>query len=117
MAIVHKFGVLHRDVKPSNILVTDDYVAKLSDFGIAKISDSSLTLTHEVLGSPAYMPPETFKRNCTIDNRSDIFSLGILAYELITGVKPFQGETVSEMMNAIQKSKPKEPRKDRKSVV
>jgi len=111
LAIVHKFGVLHRDVKPSNILVTDDYVAKLSDFGIAKISDSSLTLTHEVLGSPAYMPPETFKRNCTIDNRSDIFSLGILAYELITGVKPFQGETVSEMMNAIQKSKPKEPRK------
>jgi FixJ family two-component response regulator/tRNA A-37 threonylcarbamoyl transferase component Bud32 len=111
LAIVHKFGVLHRDVKPSNILVTEDYVAKLSDFGIAKISDSSLTMTHEVLGSPAYMPPEIFKPNKLIDSRSDIFSLGILSYELITGEKPFHGETVSEMMDAIQKSKPKEPKK------
>jgi serine/threonine protein kinase len=111
LAIVHKFGVLHRDVKPSNILVTDDYVAKLSDFGIAKISDSSLTMTHEVLGSPAYMPPEIFKPNKLIDSRSDIFSLGILSYELITGEKPFHGETVSEMMDAIQKARPREPRK------
>lgn len=111
LAIVHKFGVLHRDVKPSNILVTDDFIAKLSDFGIAKISDSSLTMTHEVLGSPAYMPPETFKQNKILDCRSDIFSLGIMSYELITGMKPFHGETVGEMMDAIQNARPQEPRK------
>jgi serine/threonine-protein kinase len=111
LAIVHKFGVLHRDVKPSNILITDANVAKLSDFGIARISDSSLTMTHEVLGSPAYMPPESFNSKRVVDNRSDIFSLGILAYELLTGVKPFQGETVGEMMSAIQHLRPIEPRK------
>ncbi|OGV56402.1 MAG: hypothetical protein A2X49_07770 [Lentisphaerae bacterium GWF2_52_8] len=111
LAVVHKFGVLHRDVKPSNILVTESIQAKLSDFGIARISDSSLTMTHEVLGSPAYMTPESFDSRRPIDNRSDIFSLGILSYELITGTKPFQGETVGEMMAAIQHSRPKEPRK------
>ncbi len=111
LGIVHKFGVLHRDVKPSNILVKDDLIAKLSDFGIARVADSSLTMTHEVLGSPAYMPPEMFKIGKPIDQRSDIFSLGILSYELITGVKPFQGETVGEMMGAIQTERPQEPRK------
>jgi serine/threonine-protein kinase len=111
LAIVHKFGVLHRDVKPSNILVTENHTVKLTDFGIAKVSDSSLTMTHEVLGSPAYMPPETFTANKLIDTRSDIFSLGILFYELVTGVKPFHGETVTEMMNAIQNARPVEPLK------
>lgn len=111
LSIVHKFGVLHRDIKPSNILINEELVAKLTDFGIARISDSSLTLTHEVLGSPAYMPPEVFKVNKLTDGRSDIFSLGIVAYELITKIKPFQGETVTEMMNAIQYSRPIEPRK------
>ncbi len=111
LAIVHKFGVLHRDVKPSNVLVASGYTAKLSDFGIARISDSSLTMTHEVLGSPAYMPPESFNSKKPLDNRSDIFSLGILSYELITGSKPFHGETVGEMMSAIQYARPAEPRK------
>ncbi|OGV34177.1 MAG: hypothetical protein A2020_16235 [Lentisphaerae bacterium GWF2_45_14] len=111
LSIVHKFGVLHRDIKPSNILVNEDLTAKLTDFGIARISDSSLTLTHEVLGSPAYMPPEVFRANKLTDGRSDIFSLGIVAYELITKVKPFQGETVTEMMNAIQYERPIEPKK------
>jgi len=111
LAIVHKFGVLHRDVKPSNVLVASGYTSKLSDFGIARISDSSLTMTHEVLGSPAYMPPESFNSKKPLDNRSDIFSLGILSYELITGAKPFHGETVGEMMSAIQYARPAEPRK------
>lgn len=111
LAAVHKAGILHRDIKPSNILVTPQHIAKLSDFGIARISDSSLTMTHEVLGSPAYMPPEAFNSKKMIDSRSDIFSLGVLAYELFTGTKPFHGETVAEMMEAIQHSRPIEPRK------
>lgn len=111
LSIVHKFGVLHRDVKPSNVLVSDGFVAKLSDFGIARVSDSSLTMTHEVLGSPAYMTPESFNSKKPVDSRSDIFSLGILSYELITGTKPFHGETVAEMMGAIQHARPIEPRK------
>lgn len=111
LSTVHKYSVLHRDVKPSNILITEDISAKLTDFGIARVTDSSLTMTHEVLGSPAYMPPEAFKASKIIDPRSDIFSLGVLAYELFTGRKPFQGETVAEMVEAIQHSKPMEPRK------
>ena len=111
LAVVHKFGVLHRDVKPSNVLIAEGFIAKLSDFGIARVSDSSLTMTHEVLGSPAYMTPESFNSKKPIDNRSDIFSLGILSYELITGCKPFHGETVAEMMGAIQHARPIEPKK------
>ncbi len=111
LSIVHKHGILHRDIKPSNILIKNDLTAKLTDFGIARVSDSSLTMTHEVLGSPAYMPPESFNPKLPIDARSDIFSLGILSYELITGSKPFHGETVAEMMSAIQSVRPKEPRK------
>jgi CheY-like chemotaxis protein len=111
LSAVHKFGILHRDIKPGNVLVKDDLTAKLSDFGVARVSDSSITMTHEILGSPAYMNPEAFTSNKPVDNRSDIFSLGILSYELVTGKKPFQGETVNQMMNAIQKSRPVEPRK------
>lgn len=111
LATVHKYSILHRDVKPSNILINEEGNAKLTDFGIARVTDSSLTMTHEVLGSPAYMPPEAFKASKIIDPRSDIFSLGVLSYELITGRKPFQGETVAEMVEAIQHSRPLEPRK------
>lgn len=111
LEIVHRHGILHRDIKPSNVLVEENYNAKLMDFGVARVEDSSLTMHDEVLGSPAYMAPECFDRRRRIDNRTDIFSLGILSYELLTGEKPFKGETVSEMMAAIQKTRPIEPMK------
>lgn len=111
LSVVHDFGILHRDVKPSNIILTDDLTLKLSDFGIAKIESSSLSLTREILGSPAYMAPEAFENSIKLDNRSDIFSMGVIAYELLTGVKPFHGETIGEMMNAIKFQRPIEPLK------
>ncbi len=107
--IVHEFGILHRDVKPGNVLITDDKTAILTDFGIARIVDSNLTITRELLGSPAYMAPEAFNSSLKKDQRSDIFSLGIIAYELLTGVKPFYGETIGEIMDAINNKHPVEP--------
>jgi len=111
LSVVHQFGVLHRDVKPGNIILTDDMTLKLTDFGIARINNSELTITREILGSPAYMSPESFENSIRSDSRSDIFSLGVIAYELLTGVKPFHGDTIGEMMNAIKFQRPIEPLK------
>jgi serine/threonine protein kinase len=111
LSIVHEYGVLHRDVKPGNIILTDDMTLKLTDFGIARVDNSELTITREILGSPAYMSPEAFENSVRSDSRSDIFSLGIIAYELLTGVKPFHGETIGEIMNAIKFQRPIEPLK------
>lgn len=107
---VHRRGIVHRDIKPGNILLEDGYNVKLVDFGIAQLSDSSLTLTREALGSPAYMSPESFDSKGVLDQQSDIYSLGVVAYELLTGVKPFCGETVSGVMNAIMNNRPVAPR-------
>lgn len=109
--IVHNYGIVHRDVKPANILLTNDNIIKLTDFGIAGIEDSNLTMTREILGSPAYMSPEAFDYSAKKDHRSDIFPLGIIAYELFTGKKPFRGESIHEIMLEIKKKKPIEPLK------
>ncbi len=109
LVAVHKFGILHRDVKPGNVIILDGYKAKLFDFGIAAVRDSSTSSEHEIIGSPAYMAPEVFNPDQPVDNRSDIFSLGILSYELITGIKPFQGQTIDAMIDAIRTLKPVEP--------
>lgn len=108
---IHQKGIIHRDVKPANILMTEDKTAKLSDFGIARIEDSSLTLPIEFLGSPAYMSPEAFETEKKKDQRSDIFSLGIIFYELLTGLKPFNGSTITEIMHSIQDTAPIAPAK------
>ncbi|MBN2642286.1 MAG: protein kinase [Victivallales bacterium] len=109
LVAVHKFGILHRDVKPGNVIIQEGFKVKLFDFGIAAVRDSSISSEHEIIGSPAYMAPEVFNHNHPVDNRSDIFSLGILSYELITGIKPFQGQTVDSMIEAIRTAKPIEP--------
>ena len=113
---VHIHNILHRDIKPGNILMNDDIKLKLTDFGIAKVSNSNLTMTKEILGSPAYMPPEAFDSQSICDCRSDIFSLGVIAYELLTGVKPFHGESLGEIMNAIKYQRPIEPLKINRKV-
>jgi len=109
LAFIHEQGILHRDVKPANIIVMDDKTVKLTDFGIARIAESELTITHEMLGTPAYMSPEAFNAAREKDQRSDIFSLGTICYELLTGIKPFSGETIAELMDSIQHEKPIEP--------
>jgi len=107
---VHRRGIVHRDIKPGNVLLEDGYNVKLVDFGIAQLSDSSLTLTREALGSPAYMSPESFDSKGSLDQKSDIYSLGVVAYELLTGMKPFYGETVSGVMNSILNERPVAPK-------
>jgi len=94
LADAHAAGVIHRDLKPSNILINSAGVAKLADFGIAKGCDlTRVTGTSTLLGTPAYLPPEG-----PIDECSDLYSLGIIAYELLTGVAPFVGSTYQEVI-------------------
>src|SRR5450759_3654738 len=93
LADAHAAGVVHRDLKPSNVLIGSDGVAKLADFGIAKGLDlTRVTGTSTLLGTPAYLPPEG-----PADERSDLYSLGVIAYELLAGVPPFEGSTYEQV--------------------
>lgn len=100
LGYAHKKGVIHRDIKPANILISSDNKAKIADFGIAKISRSSLTRTGIILGTPSFMSPEQIK-DSKLDHRSDIFSLGATLYQAITGSKPFTGSDISEVISRI----------------
>jgi len=104
----HRRGIVHRDVKPSNILLKADGGFKITDFGIAHIEDPSApeqTQAGEILGTPAYMSPEQVLGR-TVDGRSDLFSLGIILYELATGGRPFGGEGIHAIFNAITGDNP-----------
>lgn len=109
----HEKGVIHRDIKPSNIIVGQDGRIKITDFGIARIEDASATLqtqTGEILGTPAYMSPEQIMGQ-PVDRRADIFSLGVLLYEMTAGNRPFGGEgkTLASVFNDIIRVTPPEP--------
>ncbi|GJM44416.1 MAG: hypothetical protein DHS20C21_12580 [Gemmatimonadota bacterium] len=106
----HRQNVVHRDIKPSNVMFTEDGEIKIADFGLAReASDmqriSALTLPGSVLGTPAYMSPEQATGK-EIDPRTDIYSLGVMAWELLTGEKPFQGASYSEIRDQIINSDP-----------
>jgi serine/threonine-protein kinase len=100
LGYAHSLGVVHRDIKPSNILINDDGRLKLTDFGIARIDTSTLTQVGEIMGSPGYMSPEQFL-GTDIDARSDIYSVGIIAYELLCGRRPFTGNNAEVMRQAL----------------
>jgi serine/threonine-protein kinase len=102
LAYAHEQGVFHRDVKPDNIMLSTTGGVKVMDFGIARVVESSLTKTGSVMGTPAYMSPEQVHGE-KVDGRSDIFSLGVIVYELLTGRKPFKGDTMPALMFAIMK--------------
>ncbi len=94
----HAHGVIHRDVKPANIRLTDDGTVKIMDFGIAKLANvaSHLTRTGMTVGTAAYLPPEQI-RGTAVDHRADVFSFGVTAYELLTYQRPFVGKTISSL--------------------
>ena len=88
----HEHGVVHRDIKPANIIMMTNGRLKVADFGIARIDRSSLTIVGSVMGTPSYMSPEQYA-GLPVDRRTDIFSSGVVLYELLTGTKPFEGAT------------------------
>lgn len=97
----HSAGIIHRDIKPENIIVGQNDQVKLTDFGIAKaVSDATLTQSGMILGTPAYMSPEQIVGK-NVDARSDIFSVGVLLYECLSGRKPFDGENITEVTQKI----------------
>ncbi len=106
----HQRGVLHRDVKPANILLTDSSSAKVTDFGIGKLltGDTDLTTTGQMVGSPAYMSPEQV-RGDKLDVRSDVFSLGVVLYQTLTLRKPFPADTLTTLVYQILHDEPLDP--------
>lgn len=104
----HSQGIVHRDVKPENILVDVTGQAKILDFGVAKVGSASYTVGGQVLGTPAYMSPEQV-RGLPLDGRSDLFSLGAVLYEALTQVSPFQAENVATIVYRILHVQPMPP--------
>ena len=97
----HANGVVHRDMKPANLIVLDDGRVKIADFGIARVEKSELTQAGTVMGTPAYMSPEQFMGQ-TVDSRSDLFSCGVILYQFLTGEKPFTGNNTTIMYKVLR---------------
>ena len=101
----HAQGVIHRDIKPANILITQDGHAKIADFGIAKLNLAHFTVPGRVLGTPAYMAPEQLSGEA-VDGRSDLFSLGVILYAMVTGHSPFQGTSATTVCFKVANREP-----------
>lgn len=105
LAYVHQLGVVHRDIKPANIFITSDKNVKIADFGIARIADSDQTQMGNVLGTPAYMSPEQCLGN-PVDARSDVFSTGVVLYQMLSGQKPFVGHQAHQIIHQVTQTTP-----------
>lgn len=112
----HQKGIVHRDIKPANIMLLKNGVVKITDFGIARITATSQTQTGVVKGTPYYMSPEQFSGE-KVDGRSDIFSLGTMFFQLLTGKLPFFGESPAALMNQIMNVKHPDPKQINPKIV
>ncbi|MFO8063263.1 MAG: serine/threonine-protein kinase [Spirochaetota bacterium] len=116
----HQRGVVHRDIKPGNILISKDGNVKLVDFGIASIhgaqSEENLTREGMTLGTPSYMAPEQYEDSSTVDKRADVYSMGVMLYEMTTGKKPFSNSISAEAIRRIQQGKYTAPRKHNPNI-
>src|SRR5262249_19586783 len=119
VGVAHELGVVHRDIKPANIFIAREgghEVTKVLDFGIAKLVDRRLeapvgsgTHTGIILGTPHYMSPEQARGHRTVDHRSDLWSLAVLAFECLTGRQPFEAESLGDLVVAICTDEPRVP--------
>jgi eukaryotic-like serine/threonine-protein kinase len=116
LAEAHSLGIVHRDVKPSNLFLAEradgSFIIKVLDFGISKMqatdgpSDQNLTSARTVLGSPLYMSPEQLRSSKNVDARTDIWALGVVLYELLTAARPFEGQSLVELVRRISEEEP-----------
>ncbi len=109
LEFAHQHSVVHRDIKPANLMLMADDTLKVTDFGTAKILQLNTTQTAHVVGTPSYMSPEQIKGK-PVDGRTDVFSLGVVLYELLTGAKPFPGESVTSVIYKVVNEDPVPPR-------
>jgi len=104
----HAAGIVHRDIKPSNVIILENGTVKVTDFGIARLDSVSLSRHGTMVGTPGYMAPEQFTGGA-VDGRTDLFAVGVLLYEMLTGAKPFAGNTVAEVMYKVLNEAPTPP--------
>src|ERR1700737_799148 len=116
LQFAHERNVVHRDIKPANLMLTGDDTVKVTDFGTAKILQfGTVQQTAHVMGTPSYMSPEQVKGRA-VDGRSDIFSLGVMLYEMVTGEKPFPGQNITTVIYKIVNEEPVPPKQVNPSV-
>jgi CHASE2 domain-containing sensor protein/tRNA A-37 threonylcarbamoyl transferase component Bud32 len=108
LSYAHQHGIVHRDIKPANIMLLEDFHVKVMDFGIARLETASLTKSNVAMGTPYYISPEQIEGK-PADKRSDIFSLGVVIYELLTKHKPFLAENISSLLYRILNEEPPSP--------
>ena len=109
LGFAHANGIIHRDIKPSNIMILPNDDVKVADFGIARIDASDFTIVGDLLGTPAYMAPEQLS-GAPVDHRTDLFAVGVILFEMLTGVKPFRGKSITEIISFMETRGPEDIR-------
>lgn len=106
LAAAHAQGIWHRDIKPSNVMLLDDGGVRIVDFGVAKIGGEAITASGQHVGTVAYMAPEQLRNEKTVDGRADVWALGTLLYEMLCGLRAFDGDNLGQVMHAVMFAEP-----------